>query len=734
RLFAAIAGRYLGILEREHWVDDAGLGALVDGLLRSRRAVVEGRATFVGFDRERPLVRSIKEALLASGCEVCSAPTREIAHPVGLHCFDTVEMEMRAAGAWARARLEDAPGQSIAIIAGNLEQSAERMTHLVREGLVPGWQYGSASVAAGVNVSYGRKLIEFPAISIALLWLTWLVRDLSTTEIGHLLRTPLLADGSLGARSRLELKLRKMPDRDWSPTMISSALSGLESGSGDIEWLSRVAELTKSRRELRRRASPAQWAVYIDAVLSACGWPGTGSLSSFDFQLVNRWRDALNDLARLDLVSPTMDLKGAIRRLEQIAAEAIFQPESDPGAVQLMGPLEASGAEFDAVWISGLSAASWPPSGNPSPLLSRQLQRQKGMPDAEPADTVDYAQRLLCMLGSSAVHVLCSYALHEDDTEQAPSGLLAALDAQSISAEVDPGWHAANLANEIRTVRIAESAPQMHESEQISGGAGALQRQLNDPISAFIVARLGVAYLPPQAIGLPAPLRGNIIHDVLHQLYIDTPSQQEIGSWTENQLQMRIDNAVNAAFSRHERNTDDVLNQLLRLERVRVAGLLRQFVTMDVSREDFNIAAVEHPISFQEASVRLQLRIDRLDRRSDDTVVILDYKTGARKTLLGSDGRPKEIQLIVYAMALKAAISAVALVNIDSREMGFTGAGEGYTDATTWEASLDQWKLLVRGACRDLSDGDVRINVLQGPKEARPFNLLSRYTELLRVK
>ncbi len=197
---------------------------------------------------------------------------------------------------------------------------------------------------------------------------------------------------------------------------------------------------------------------------------------------------------------------------------------------------------------------------------------------------------------------------------------------------------------------------------------------------------------------------------------------------------MRIDSAVNAAFSRHERNTDDVLNQLLRLERVRVAGLLRQFVTMDVSREDFNIAAVEHPISFQEASVRLQLRIDRLDRRSDDTVVILDYKTGARKTLLGSDGRPKEIQLIVYAMALKAAISAVALVNIDSREMGFTGAGEGYTDATTWEVSLDQWKLLVRGACRDLSDGDVRINVLQGPKEARPFNLLSRYTELLRVE
>ncbi|MDH3533757.1 MAG: hypothetical protein OEO82_12570, partial [Gammaproteobacteria bacterium] len=37
RLYAAAAGRYLGILEREHWVDDAGLGALIDELLRTDR-------------------------------------------------------------------------------------------------------------------------------------------------------------------------------------------------------------------------------------------------------------------------------------------------------------------------------------------------------------------------------------------------------------------------------------------------------------------------------------------------------------------------------------------------------------------------------------------------------------------------------------------------------------------------------------------------------------------------
>ena len=171
---------------------------------------------------------------------------------------------------------------------------------------------------------------------------------------------------------------RQLPDRRWSPALFSAAFRG---GGGDddaAEWLTTVALLTKARRALRKTASPAEWAVYIDQTLSACGWPGHGALSSEAFQLVNRWRDLLNDLARLDLVSPAMSLTTAIQRVALMANETVFQPEAQGGVVQLMGPLEASGAEFDALWISGLTAANWPPPGNPSPLLSRRLQRDHG--------------------------------------------------------------------------------------------------------------------------------------------------------------------------------------------------------------------------------------------------------------------------------------------------------------------------------------------------------------------
>ncbi|MGB5335265.1 MAG: PD-(D/E)XK nuclease family protein [Woeseiaceae bacterium] len=732
RLFATTAGRYLSYLEREEWVDDASLGRLVNELLQAGRLRCPERATFVGFDRVTPLVAATRDTLAATGTEIHSMPARPLAEHIELQSFDSVEAEMRGAGAWARQRLENSPQEAIAIIAVNLEQRATQVAQLVRDGLVPGWQYAAPAVAQALNASYGRKLSDYPAVSVALLVIAWLVRDISSIELAHLMRTSSLGSASMGGRTRLELKLRQLPDRAWTPARVSAMFRGQDGDTPTGEWLDMIAYLSKARRALKASASPADWALYIDNALAACGWPGQESLSSFDFQLVNRWRDMLNELARLDLVSPAMNLKTAIRRLELMAAETIFQPESIPGAVQLMGPLEASGAEFDAIWISGTTAANWPPPGNPSPLLARSLQRRLGMPDAEPSDTLEYAQSLLLHLGSAARTVVCSYAAHDDDAEQSPSALLEGLGVRSAAAVTDPGWHASRLAAPGMTVVARDPVPRMRSGERLAGGAGVIQRQLNDPLSAFIVGRLGVAYLPVQAVGLPAALRGNLIHDALYRLYIDTPTRLEIAAWTEQQIEMRVDGAVRVAFGRHERNTDEALSQLLALEKKRVARLAKALIEADLARGEFSISAVEQEVTLQEAEVRLQLRIDRIDRHADGTLEILDYKTGVKRTLLDSSGEPKEIQLVAYALALDEPVSAMALVNVDSREVSFQGAGSGYRLADDWDSALHAWKELVRSACRNLSDGDVRVNALQGVKDARPLNLLSRYTELVR--
>ena len=732
RTYAAVAGRYLGKLNREHMVDDAGMGNLLLELIERNNVDFLTRYTFAGFDRQRPIATTIQKALASLGIDIQAAPEADFESTPILRVYENSDSEFRAAGAWARRCIDEQGDTRIAIIANDLETDGDRIARAVREGVTPGWQYGHRSLYDVVNVSYGRRLSDYPAISVALILLRWLVGNIPSRDVSLLLRSSLLGAADIAGRDRIELALRKLPERAWEPSMLTSEFRGRDENTGAKDFLSRIAEFSKRRRELPLKASPADWAIFVDQTLEMFAWPGPSSLDSDEFQLINRWRELLNEFARLAVVSPTMTPGTALARLELLASETIFQPESTAARVQLIGPLEAAGAQFDAMWITGLSSANWPPAGSPSVLVSRRLQEKHGMPDSTPEDTAHYADRILSRLLRSAAVVECSYASSDGDAEQTESDLLRNRTGGSEILDDDPGWHATHLTSLASTELVDDRVPDVGSGEIISGGAAAIQNQMSDPVTTFVVNRMHAKRIHPQAVGIPAPMRGNLIHDALYQLYMELPSSDLIASWSEGDLKTRIDNAINYAFKRHEKNTDSVLHHLLTLERDRLARLLHQFVASDSQRDSFTIESVEGEFEFIAGNIRLPLRFDRVDRYADDTFAILDYKTGSKKRLLNRDSEAQEYQLFVYASAMDAIVSALALVNIDSREISFDGAGRGFTNTEEWPQLLQRIKEEIAVACEDLAVGDVRINIEQGLQAARPLNLLTRYTELRR--
>ena len=732
RTFAAVASRYLGLLNRDQMIDDAGMGALLLKLIRTNDVDLQTAYTFAGFERRRPVMNAIEKALEANGIDVRHVPQNETQVSPAILEYENSNAEFRAAGAWARRIIEQHNNARVAIIANDLETDGDRIARQVRDGATPGWQHGQRRLFDVVNVSYGRRLSDFPAIAIALTLLRWLIGTLPSRDVSLLLRSPLLGTAELSGRSRLELALRQMPDRAWTPSMLTSQFRGRDESPDAKDWLTRVAEFSKRRREVRRSASPAEWAIFLDDTLKLFGWPGASALDSDEFQLVNRWRELLNEFARLSLVSTSMAAGVAVSRLELMAGETVFQPESRMAKIHLMGPLEASGAEFDAIWISGLSSSNWPPAGSPSVFLSRRLQEKHGMPDSTPDDTARYAEQVLSGLLASAAIVQCSYATSDDDIEQTATDLLAA-QFQGIEPGIDdPGLYAAGLTRLASTQDVDDPVPGIAPGEQIFGGAAAIQNQMTDPVTCFVTNRMGARRIYPQAVGIPAPMRGNLIHDALHHLYAELPTSAKIAGWNDEELSRRIGNAVDTAFVRHEKNADGVLHQVFALERRRLDRLLRAFVAADCARDAFTIASVEGEFEFADGNIHLTLRFDRLDRFEDDTFAILDYKTGSKKRLLNREGEAQEIQLFVYAAATDAPVSALALVNIDSREISFDGAGRGFTNVDEWPQLLDNIKKQIGEACVDMSAGDVRINIKQGIQAARPLNLLTRYTELRR--
>ena len=703
------------------------------------KLVVEGRLelpqklTVAGFDRYTPQIEELLGAVAAAGTEVVRVSSPEAPESGTLAGFENSDAELRCAGRWAREALEKNPDQKIAVIATNLEQDAERCTRLLLEGLLPGWQFGSERHTAAVNVSYGRRLSTYPMVSIALLLLRWLHADLSTRDVGLLLRTPMTGSVESSGRSRIELALRQIPDRRWSPRMLLRAMTGWEDCPDAQAWLSCVRELDELRAELPRRCTPSSWASRVHALLEVFEWPGSGTLDSRDFQLLNAWRELLNAFARLDLVSQDLTAGEAVSRLAAMAGETVFQPESEGAVVDLMGPLEAAGMRFDKLWICGLDAEHWPPPGRPLTLVSRALQREYGMPDAEPQDTLDYASRVLERLTASAAEHVCSYALADGDAQQTGTGLLAHYDSVDAESFDDPGWHAIDLVGVV-TSRMMHSdpVPRVGRHETISGGASSLQRQFEEPFAAFAYGRLGIRPVYAIVPGLSASLRGSLIHDALFRLYRDRPTQADINAWGPDQLQERIVDAVQRAFSRHYRNADPVLRALLDLETERVRMLLHGVVELDRSRDAFTIMDAETSRALDIDGLRLQLRVDRIDRLDDGELVILDYKTGQERRFLSRDGMPKDLQLVIYACAVDEPVSDLGLVNIDSRSIGISGAGRTFTPDLDWASALQDWRNEVEAAAGEMSRGDVRINGLQSRQAARPLALLSRISELRR--
>ncbi len=157
-IFARAAAAYDELLRAEQWIDEACAPAELLRLIRDRELTLPARLTVAGFDRLSPQVRAILDALDAAGVSVNEAPTEAAHSPVALHRHENPDAELRAAGAWARDRLQQDSGQSVAIVVTGLERDAERCGRLIREGFAPGWQFADGSVEAAVNVSYGRRL------------------------------------------------------------------------------------------------------------------------------------------------------------------------------------------------------------------------------------------------------------------------------------------------------------------------------------------------------------------------------------------------------------------------------------------------------------------------------------------------------------------------------------------------------------------------------------------------
>jgi probable DNA repair protein len=723
RAFLDWCARYRTVLDDHGWIDSA----LIDATLAAGPlAAPKGPLVLAELDRLPPARAALRERLAAADCEIheWSAPgPRGAAARVRL--ADAAD-ELRCAAAWAAAKLEHAPAARVALVVPGLAErhaDLERTTaNLALEGEpMPIW-HGGAPLAAQ------------PLIGAALDGIEVALGSTGFETFSRWLRSPFFAAGAAERASRAKLEAALRLDM-----RIKLPLGAALRDANLRERLRREAPavelaLDRAQKELEAaaRATPSRWARGWQRALTALGW--TPPFGADDPSLAD-WHGALDELARLTPIVGEVSAARALEELERV----LDRPRA--AALPLRGihafsRIEDVGPGYAGVWLAGFTDAAWPPPAQLNPLLPRALQRARGMPNATPAEASAAAARTLARVRRLVPDVVASWPNRVFDYEAEPSPAIrdwAELDPRAIA----PPKRARSRPTASRET-IADPAPPWPQAE-LRGGAGLLGLQARCPIRAFCEHRLGARSLEPMTLGLSSRVRGIVTHRALELLLAGEPTQAELET-----RRAAVAAQVERALAEQFRGARAALNALFDLEHERMTALLTNLLDLEARRAPFRVEAVERRRVVRIGDRQIEVRVDRLDRLADGSLVIIDYKTGDRAP--GADwlkDRLRDAQVPLYAAYSDDSVAAVAVARLRGREASFRGLWEERVfpnktlrlpDGRTWLEQLARWRAQVEQLVAELTAGDTRLLLADVTEAERDYAPLTRVAEQLGLR
>src|SRR5260221_9123882 len=410
------------------------------------------------FDILRP---QVKEFLDALGTEVVfSRPTPQ-SGTVLRTSFDSAKKEIENAAQWARARLETGATR-IGVVFPSLQEKRKEVVRVFSRVMGEG--------AKPFNISIGIPLDQYPIVALALLVLRFSEEQLSFDEVSRLVRSPFIggAEQELTARMKLDARLR---DKLGATVTLPKLIGFLDKNL----VLRQKLEKTFALREtgLFAQKTPAEWARHFSEVLKAAGFPGERSLDSDEFQAQAKWHEALGELSKLDRISSPLPFNEVFSTLRKICADTLFQPETPDTPIQVLGLLESFGAEFDHLWVTGLSDEAWPLKASPNPFLPLVLQRKAGIPEASAETSLALDRRITDGWKQAAGEVVFSFFTKEQARDVLPSPLIAGVPLKPIEIPAFPRLRDVIFASRKTETLQDHVAPAVRE-KRVRGGTRVL--------------------------------------------------------------------------------------------------------------------------------------------------------------------------------------------------------------------------------------------------------------------
>jgi len=728
KAFQQWAQRYEAITRRERHTDSARLADVTAALLARPEIGKPKSLVHYGFDRVMPQQAALFRALAAAGCEVTgTGPDLRGGERCRVACADSTE-EIRRAAAWARTRLESNGAARIGIVAPELAKHRKAIQRIFSAVMEPDYALpGARHPALPFNISLGEALSSHPLVNAAFLALELAGREIDFERASRLLRSPFIAgaEAELERRARLDAGLRKRAEPAVTLDRLLTLIAREDAGCPILaQRLSALAEFRKAR--LFGGQPSSAWAKGISEALAIIGFPGERGLDSAEFQTLAKWHEVVAGFAALDRVLPRTGYAEAVSRLRRMAADALFQPESPEVPIQVLGALEATGMEFDHVWVMGLSDEAWPPGPRPNPFLPVELQRAAGIPHGSAAGSLDLARRLTGEWQSCAGEVVLSHPQREDDRDFKASPLIVAVPERSLTLPDYASYR--DAVHGLRKLERSEDAkgPPLGEATVVGGGTAVIRDHAACPFRAFARHRLDAEGLEAPHAGLDAMERGTLVHRVLAQVWAQLKTKSALDAIPDADLDALLARAAEDAVTRIRRERPTVLSgRFAEIEKRRLARLARAWLEVEKEREGFTVLATEDKRRIEIGGLALSARLDRVDQTDDGRRIVIDYKTGKASpgSMLG--GRPEEPQLPLYLVNSEPDAAAVAFAQVRAGDMRFAGLardadmlpnvrtlpdGKLRQAQPSWGQQVEAWRADLARIAGGFAAGDARVD------------------------
>lgn len=684
--------------ERRGWLTSSMLPWIVASAIADHKISVPTEIAWSGFDRTTPAEAAVRHAMTAVGC-LQSDAAWEIEAVARRVSVPDAGVEMEACALWARDFLENHPSAHIGILLQDAASNRATIDRVFRRILMPA-SAGLRAVpeTALYEFTLGLPLSSVPLVRAALLFLQWLDQPLEREQISWLLTTGFLGvseDTWALAAADTQLQQEELLPPEMS---LDQLLQRLETDTHRyIKTSGAVGRWTTAVRHARavlipllsRERSCRQWIDTIHAILTAARWPGTRPEDSVSYQVRDRWREVLGDIASLDFAEMRLSYARFLDHLRTHAQAALFTAESVHAPISISGVPESAGRVYDAIWILQTTDDRWPIRSSAHSMLPHWLQEDLGIPRGDAQQDAVFSATVLKRLQQSTRQLTASYAREGKNGTQRPAYVFADFPQEELAP-----------AKPLKVNYLAEAfednlAVPWPGGAFEAGGQETLKMQAACPFKAFAAKRLGARELRLSAHGFDAAQRGTLLHDVMHSLWDDPRMKSSAGLHAlvaNGRYSTCVAEHVDRSLARYANDTGAWDMAYLQLESQRLCALIESWLMLELNRPAFEVEHTEEKRTVTIDGLRLNVRLDRVDKLvaqgEEFGRILLDYKTGEVHASKWMGPRMEEPQLPLYAIAGSVeGLQDVFFAQLRAGKLSFTGTSKASQALVSTEAT-----------------------------------------------